>query len=1092
MEKNKKTPGFPRILVLLFFVMTMIIIVIGLSYYKYQRDEIKEEKYDELSAISSLKLKQITDWRNERLSDVFVISENRVFIKALDTWFHNQNNKDLLNDIKNSLLNSSVYYHYENIMVIDSNAKVIISVNDSVEILNNISISNFNESVNSRKPVFSNIYLCNICGRIHLDIISPIYSGSKLISGIVFRINPETFLFPLLQTWPTPSKSSESLLITRDSNEIVYINELRHKKNTALKFRFKIDSTNFIMPSVKAAYGYTGLVEGLDYRGVPVLSDIRVIPDSPWWIISKIDLDEVYKPIFEKAVVIGIFMSLIFIFFCAGLFVLWFNHKKSLKLQDSQDKLERQALMKHIDYILKYGNDIIMLIDYETNIAEVNEKAISTYGYSREELIGKNIRMFRADEAMSNIDGLLKKIESENAIIYETIHKRKDGTRFPVEISVRLIEIEGNKYYQSVIRDITERKTAQDELRTSEEKFSKAFHLSPYALIITDPVTGRIIEVNKGFEKTTGYKTDEVIGKTTFDINIWDNPEDRTIIIHELQNGRSVYNKEINFRKSDGESANAIFSAELIDIKGNMIMLSSFNDITEIKKAELNIRNLVKRYHTILANQFYGILVVTEDNIIEFANDKFCEYFSLDESPSDLTGLLGDTLISKILPKYKDPQSAFLMIKNALANNAPNLDSEIELKNGTILLVDYNPIIVNGKRDGRIWLHRDITDRKKMEQDLRRNRYLLVETGKIAKVGGWEFDTQTLKGTWTDQVARIHDLDPNDETNVEKGISFYINDSRKKIEKAIKNAIEKGEGYDLELEMITAKGNHKWIRTIGIPQFKDGKVVNIGGSFQDITELKLVEEEIRKLNAELEERVKQRTEQLEESNKELEAFSYSVSHDLRAPLRALDGFAKILLDEYAPSLDDDGKRYLNIITDSAKSMGHLIDDLLAFSRLSRQEINSSKIDMRNMAELVFKELIIHQGERDIEFILRDIPYAYGDPSMIRQIWRNLIGNSIKFTSTKTKGIIEIGTLKENNEVFYYVKDNGVGFDMTYSEKLFGVFQRLHPSSEFEGTGVGLAIVQRIVHRHGGRVKALGKINEGAQFYFSLNVNNKLT
>jgi PAS domain S-box-containing protein len=1089
MKKNKRTPGFPKILILLFFIVTIIIIVIGISYYNNQREEIRQEKYDELSAISFLKIKQISDWRNERLSDVFVFTENRIFTKSLVELFRHPENKELAYDIKKSLSGSLFHYKYKDIILIDINANVIISVNDSIEKLNDISITNFKESINSRKPVFSNIYFCNVCGATHLDIISSIYDNDKLIAGIIYRIDPGTFLFPLIQSLTIPSKSFESLLITRDGNDIVYINELRHKKNTILKLRFNIDSANFVIPAVKAAYGFTGLTEGLDYRGIPVLSDVRIIPDSPWWLITKIDLDEVYSPVREKAMTVSLFTGLLLLFFSFGLFYLWKDHKKSLELIDSQDKLERQALMKHFDYILKYGNDIIMLIDYKTNIAEVNDKVFSTYGYLREELIGKNIRMLRADEVMSNIDDIFKQIEWEKSLLYETIHKRKDGTRFPVEISLRLIEIEGNKYYQSVIRDITERKTAQEELKTSEEKFSKAFHLSPYALILTDPATGRIIEINKGFEKTTGYKAEEVMGKTTFDIDIWNNPDDRKYVMNELQNGRRVYNKEMNFRKADGEPANAIFSAELIDVKGNRIMLSCFNDITEIKKAETNIRNLVKRYHTILENQFFGILVVREDNIVEFANDKFCEYFELEESPLELTGLNGDIIISKIITKYKDPQYILSQIRNSLSKNIPYLDLEIELKNGNILLVDYNPIIVNGKRDGRIWLHRDITERKKMEQELEKNRQLLIETGNLAKVGGWEFDTLSLKGTWTEQVALIHDMNPKDETNVEKGISFYINESREIIENAIKNAIEKGEGYDLELEMMTAKGNHKWVRTIGIPEIKDGKVVKMRGSYQDITELKLVEDEIMKLNVELEERVKQRTAQLEASNKELEAFSYSVSHDLRAPLRALDGFAKILLDEYASALDDEGKRYLKIVTDSAKNMGHLIDDLLAFSRLSRQEINSSDIDMRTMAELVFKELIVHQEKRNIEFILRDIPNAHGDPSMVRQIWRNLIGNSIKFTSPKTKGIIEIGSIKEDKETFYYIKDNGVGFDMAYAGKLFGVFQRLHSSSEFEGTGVGLAIVQRIVHRHGGKVKADSKINEGAQFYFSLNSFN---
>ncbi|HBO73757.1 MAG TPA: two-component sensor histidine kinase, partial [Marinilabiliales bacterium] len=225
-------------------------------------------------------------------------------------------------------------------------------------------------------------------------------------------------------------------------------------------------------------------------------------------------------------------------------------------------------------------------------------------------------------------------------------------------------------------------------------------------------------------------------------------------------------------------------------------------------------------------------------------------------------------------------------------------------------------------------------------------------------------------------------------------------------------------------------------------------------------------------------------------NKELEAFSYSVSHDLRAPLRAIDSFSRILIEEYGHKLDSEGIRLFQIVTDNAKKMGMLIDDLLAFSRLSRKEIILSKIDMYDMAKSVFQELAVTDAHGKIDFRLQGIPETNGDPSMIKQVWINLIGNAIKFTSKKPERIIEIGFHPENSQLIYYVRDNGSGFDMAYANKLFGVFQRLHSEKEFEGTGVGLAIVQRIVARHHGRIWAEGKVNEGATFYFTIAAETK--
>ncbi|VVB84695.1 Methanogenesis regulatory histidine kinase FilI [uncultured archaeon] len=229
-----------------------------------------------------------------------------------------------------------------------------------------------------------------------------------------------------------------------------------------------------------------------------------------------------------------------------------------------------------------------------------------------------------------------------------------------------------------------------------------------------------------------------------------------------------------------------------------------------------------------------------------------------------------------------------------------------------------------------------------------------------------------------------------------------------------------------------------------------------------------------------------RTKQLETANKELEAFSYSVSHDLRAPLRAIDGFSRVILEDYTEKVDDEGKRYLNIIRDNTQKMGQLIDDLLTLSRLGRKQMEISEIDMGKLAKEVFDELKAAAPERTVQLDINTLPPAHGDRSMIRQVFVNLLSNAIKFTRPKEKAVIEIGEKIEGNEHAYYVKDNGVGFDMQYINKLFGVFQRLHSAEEFEGTGVGLAIVQRIIHRHGGKVWAEGKLNEGAVFYFTLS------
>ncbi len=255
----------------------------------------------------------------------------------------------------------------------------------------------------------------------------------------------------------------------------------------------------------------------------------------------------------------------------------------------------------------------------------------------------------------------------------------------------------------------------------------------------------------------------------------------------------------------------------------------------------------------------------------------------------------------------------------------------------------------------------------------------------------------------------------------------------------------------------------------------------------EVSERKQAEAATRRLNVELEDRVRQRTGDLAAANQELSAFAYSVSHDLRAPLRAIDGFGGKLEKGYAERLDDEGRRLLQVVRDSARRMGRLIDDLLAFSRMGRREMAVTPVDMTNLVRTVAAEL--RAGEpagREIEVDIADLPAATGDPAMLRQVWINLLSNAIKFTRTRVPARIQVGADREGEETRYWVKDNGVGFDMQYADKLFGVFQRLHAIDEFEGTGVGLALSQRIIHRHGGRIEAQSAVDAGATFSFVLS------
>ena len=300
------------------------------------------------------------------------------------------------------------------------------------------------------------------------------------------------------------------------------------------------------------------------------------------------------------------------------------------------------------------------------------------------------------------------------------------------------------------------------------------------------------------------------------------------------------------------------------------------------------------------------------------------------------------------------------------------------------------------------------------------------------------------------------------------------------------SALRTGLAYNAECRIRrSSDGAYRWHLARALPvRDPKGHVLQWFATATDIDAQKQAENDARQLNAMLERRVEERTEQLVEANKELEAFSYSVSHDLRAPLRAVDGFSRILQEDYDDKLDDEGRRVLNVIRNSSQEMGRLIDDLLAFSRLGRTEMALAEVDMNALVRSVLDEMRRERGTLP-EVDLRPLPRARGNAALLRQVWVNLLSNAVKFSAKAERPHIEVGSYAEDSAQVYYVRDNGAGFDMTYYDKLFGVFQRLHRSDEYPGTGVGLAIVQRVVSKHGGKVWAQGAVGQGATFFFTL-------
>lgn len=411
-------------------------------------------------------------------------------------------------------------------------------------------------------------------------------------------------------------------------------------------------------------------------------------------------------------------------------------------------------------------------------------------------------------------------------------------------------------------------------------------------------------------------------------------------------------------------------------------------------------------------------------------------------------------------------------------------------KNGSAVWVHSTVSMVrsaSGEATHIISVTEDITERRAIQDKLRQSEALLRIAGRTARIGGWMLELPSNHVVWSDEVCKIHEAPPGTSPSLQESLAVYPPPQRAKIEAAVQACIDSQTPFDEELEMVVASGRHLWVRVIGeAVRDEGGRVVRLNGSAQDITERKQAQESILRLNAELEERVRQRTSQLEAVNRELEAFSYSVSHDLRSPLNTIDGFSQLIERMGVEKVGVQGKHYLSRIRAGTRQMGELIEGLLLLAKLSRDPLRAGTVDLTKIATQVVQSCREREPEREVETHIQEKLLARGDPLLLSVVIQNLLGNAWKFTSLQPLARIDVGCeTGEDGEAIYFVRDNGAGFDMAYADKLFGTFQRLHSSTDYAGTGIGLATVKRVIDRHGGRVWAEAAEGQGATFYFTL-------
>jgi PAS domain S-box-containing protein len=1062
-----------RTLALLFALIALTLLVGGYGFYRFETQRIRLDKFNELSAIGELKAGQIARWREERLNDGMNTTESPFFVKSVEAWLKDSGNLALRDEFIERLKLEMRTSDYADALLLDPDGRILLSAGNDTGLVDTATLTTIAQTLESKQALLSELFRSHD-GNVYIDAVAPVVdANNQPIAVVVLRSDAAKFLYPLIQSWPIPSRSAETVVVRKEGDDVLFLNDLRFHAGSALSLRIPLTRSD--NPAVRAVRGKQAMFEGKDYRGVEVLADLEPIANSSWFMVAKVDKSELLAEVNVLVTVVVTFVFIVIMLIAATIFTI--ERKRA-----AESLRETNA---YLENLINYANAPIIVWNPQFCITRFNHAFEFLTGRSESEVIGQSIEiLFPPAFVEASMASIRKTITGERWEVVEIkILHRDESVRTVLWNSATLFAVDGQTPIATIAQgqDITERKQTEEKLRASEEDLRESQRIARVGNWRLDIASNQVIWSDElyrmyGFDPTLPPPP-YTEHRKLFTTESWDRLS--TALANTTETG-TPYELELETVRKDGSNGWMwVHGKTVLNASGITVgLMGAAQDITERKRAEEALRESEDKFSKAFQTSPYGITITSaEDGTFVEVNDAFTAMTGFTREGA----LAGSSVQLKLWVNEEDRQRVVADLRAGRV--VVGQEYLFRTKNGAVITGQFSAQPIQLSRGPCILSSiNDITDRKRAEEALTKQNTLFETLLKNLQIGVYMIEVPSGKPLLANEASlRLlgRGIMPEaNSSNIAKVYDLYKSDSNEPYPNEELPLVVAMSGVSKHVDdMIVVKpdGTRTFLEVFGSPITDNhGHIWASLVSFQDITERKQAEDRIRSVLADL-----------ERSNKDLEQFAAVASHDLQEPLRMIASYTQLLAEQYEGQLDAKAKKYIAYAVDGATRMQRLVNDLLIYSRIATRGNPLETTDshsilgeaIRNLAKMIEETKAIVTND--------ELPSVRGDASQLVQLFQNLLANAIKFRGEEFPRV-HVSVRNDGREWVFSVRDNGIGIDRQYADRIFVIFQRLHTRQEYPGTGIGLAVCKRIVERHGGKIWIESEPGQrGSTFFFTI-------